>query len=461
MMARLKRNNDSIFITLLLVLLASSSWFFINQSLEKKLNLTHEVKKIEAQEVLFNKQNTDLLNLKKQTQENIDNFLKLQLTIQENKTEEVKQELNKNTKSSNLLSILPPSEIATIQQNESHKKITEEITALKASSALFWDSISKMGNENVSETSFSIGNIKDNSLKNSLYTDLSSFLKKEKELFNTFTSYDNSFEKFTQSSEGLTQVYPLLKTQQIKNKKLLNEALDSLDKELQIIQIASAVGFVSLLIVLIFVVSRKKKYKAPVSNHQGEDFEPTISISTKKEDLLSVSLYDKSLSLINVINQTFNKQINLHFDMDNFESLTLSQQDKLTSVVLELVKFSGLYSFTDKDSGDIIISLKEEQGSHTFLFKDNGKGLFVEDIKEKIKQQYSVNDNVFVGKTNQQIFSFIFKPNFVLVQNEDLINTEKLQLNLVSQVTQEINGKISLSTQENNGTEFLINFQSV
>lgn len=467
MITRLKKHNDSLFLILLLILLSGGSWFFNHNMSGKIFFLEGEVKKIEKQDLSFLKQNNDLLTIKKDIQNNIDTFSTLQTNIQDNKTEDIKKELSKNPKSNELLAILPPSEIANIQQTESRKKITEDITLFKEKSAILWQSIAKMGNEDFSETQFSIGNVSDSSLKNTLHSSLSNFLKKEKDLFNPIVSYDSSLDKFSLATERLEQIYPLLKEQQNTNKKIIKEKIASLNKELYIIQIVSLVGILGLIGVLVFITMKKKR-KSSMQNETEHseitEYEKTIS---SNEDLSEITdpqqseLYDTVISFIANLNTKLHKNINLHLDIESFESLTLEQQEKVKEIIFQLVKFSAAYSFETNASGDIIVSLRGTEGNYTLLCKDNGRGLFVEEIKEKIKSQYHVQDSVFVGKSNQQIYSFIFKPGFDLTSIPENTDIEPLQLNIVSQLAKEINANISLSTEEQHGTEFLIHFQSI
>lgn len=465
MLTRLKKHNDSLFLILLLTLLSGSAWFLNHNMTDKISFLEKEVHKIENQDLSFLKQNTDLLTKKKLIQENIDNYLKLQTNIQENKTEDLKKDLSQNTKSSELLSILPPSEIATIQQKESTKKITDEIVSFKEQSAVFWQSINKLSSEDFSDSQFVMGNISDSSLKSSLASDIAGFLKKEKEYFSPIVSYDNDFSKFNIVTEKLDQILPLLKTQQAKNKQIIRTKIDSLNQELYVIQIVSVAGLVALLLVLFFVIYRKNKKEKLNGNDATEiiDYEQSLSHTTteiKTDHVIELTLYDQFLSLVNDLNTHFNKNINLHFDMDGFESLTIEQKSHLNEILSQLIKFSLVYSFHEGQSGDIIISLKENNELKQIVFKDNGKGLFVEQLKAQIKEKYGVNDDVFVGKSNQQIMSFIFKPGFELVPY--LADSHyNLQLNVVAQLVKELNATMSLSTKENHGTEFMFQFKSI
>lgn len=470
MITRLKKHNDSLFLILLLILLSGGSWFFNHNMSGKIFFLEGEVKKIEKQDLSFLKQNNDLLTIKKDIQTNIDTFSTLQSNIQDNKTEDIKKELSKNPKSNELLAILPPSEIANIQQTESRKKITEDITLFKEKSAILWQSIAKMGNEDFSETQFSIGNISDSSLKNTLHSSLSNFLKKEKDLFNPIVSYDSSLDKFSLATERLEQIYPLLKEQQNTNKKIIKEKIASLNKELYIVQIISLVGIVSLVLVLIFVTLKKRRKNVnelEVEHAEINEYEKTISTDAGLSLVSEITppqeplLYDEVVSTVTHLNQVLDKQINLHFDVENFESLTIEQQEKLKDISLELIKYGMYYSFESQQQGDMIISLKSHDGHYTFLFKDNGKGLNAQELKDKIKIQYGVGDKVFENKTNQQIYSFIFKPGFEFISTPKDLDMQPLQLDVAAQFIKEINASISLSTEENHGTEFLINFQSI
>lgn len=465
MLTRLKKHNDSLFLILLLILLSGSAWFLNHNMSDKVSFLEKEVYKIEKQDISFLKQNTDLLAKKKSIQENIDNYLKLQSNIQQNKTEDLKKDLSQNSKSSELLSILPPSEIANIQQKESTKKITDDIVSFKEQSAIFWQSINKLSSEDFSDSQFVIGNISDSSLKSSLASDITTFLKKEKENFSTIASYDNDFEKFGTATEKLDQILPLLKTQQAKNKQIIRTKIDSLNQELYVIQIVSVVGLVALLLVLFFVIYRKNKKLKTVGNEVNDiiDYDQSLAHTTteiKTEHVIELTLYDQFLSLVNDLNTHLHKNVNLHFDMDDFDSLTIEQQSHLNEMLSQLIKFSLVYSFNEEQSGDIIISLRENNELKQIIFKDNGKGLFVEQLKAKIKEQYSVSDDVFVGKSNQQIMSFIFKQGFELVPS--LTDSHyNLQLHVVAQIVKELNATMGLSSKENHGTEFTIQFKSI
>lgn len=466
MINRFKKHNDTLFLALLLSLLSVESWVLTHYMTDKIMLLEQEVVKIDKQDLSFTKQNIDILHSKKQIQEHIDHYLELENALTQKDMDHVKNLLIQNIKSKDLLSILPPSEIATIEQTQSQKKIQDDVIKLKARTSMLSKSIAKMGSDNFSDNQFSIGNISDTVLKSSLSPDLNIFLNKEKELFKPVLGYHHSFYAFKESTNNLNQVYPLFKIQKTNTKNLLMSHIEKKQQQLQTIQIISLIGIVILALYLAFVLHKKRKshIASVVSHLQAQELEPTTTIygQLNNHTQHNRTLYNQALSLITELNELLNKQVNLHFDVENFHTLSLEQKDKLTHIILELVRFSGVYSFDSHQNGDIVISLKKSQeGDYVLLFKDNGKGLFVEELKANIKSQYHVSDSAFLGKNEQQIYSFIFKPGFKLMPLTNEQSITHLNLDVVSKLSQDIPANISLSTQEHNGTTFMIQFRSI
>lgn len=462
MLNKFKKNNDSLFLILLIILL-SSSVLFLNYSVNQKISsLNKEVKKIDNQSLSFLKQNKDILDKRTLIQHDIDDYLKLK-NLQQNNPDSLKQDLAQNSKSSDLLSILPPSEIANIQLKENQKKIDEEIKSFKEQSSLFWNSIKQMADEQPSDNLFVMGNISDSVLKTSLSSDISNLLKQEKENFSTISSYDGNFEQFISSTEKLNQVFSLLKTQEAKNKQTILNKINSLNQELYVIQVVCVVGLVSLSFVLLFVFYRKNKKtkvnsEPSFTNISSSVEETSLAQNHKIEPVIDLSLNDQLTTFVNQFNLKFNKNIHSKFDMNGFENLDLTIQTKLNDIIYQMITFSFLYSFDTIHSGKISISFSENPQSKQLLFKDNGQGLSIKKLKTKIKEKYGVEEQVFIGKSEQQIMSFLFKEGFNVVPNQTAMENN-LNLNIIAQINKELNSTIGLSSKENQGLEFIFQFQ--
>lgn len=453
MLRRLKNYNDIVFIIFLIFLLGGATWLFSHNVEQKVTLLQNEIQKINKQHLFFTKQNNDLTNEHNAIVNNINHYLQLEVNISENKTEELKKTLSENAKSTELLAILPPSEIANIQQKENIKKINEDITSFKQKSAFVWLSLTKLTNEEFNNNDFVIGNIKDNSLKNDLANNLATLLKKEKPIFTSIAHLNGDIGKFSLSTENLTQFLPLYQLEQEKNKSAITSVINSLSKELYLIQTVSVVGLVCLILLLFFVIFRKKKKKQ--SNIvKVSPIEKTVVSHTLEQPVINVT-QNNIYNLINDMNSSLSKHINLHFDSEYLDSLSVDTKDNITLMIEQFIKFSLLYSFSMREFGDIIVSLREEEQHKKLIFKDNGKGLLLSDIKDKIKQQFGVNDNVFAGKSEQQILSLIFKPNFNFITNQKDYNVD---LSVITQLTKKMNAQLSIKNHEPNGIEFVIIF---
>lgn len=455
MLNRLKHYNDIAFIIFLIFLLGSSAWLF-SHNLEEKISLLqNEVQKIDKQTLFFTKQNNDLINQRNILVDNISHYAKLEENISTNNTEELKKLLSENSKSSELLAILPPSEIANIQQKDNIKKINEDIVTFKSQAAFIYQSINKLNSEEFNNNDFVIGNIKDNNLKTTLSNHVSTLLKKEKPIFSSLANSNKDINNFSQTTENVKQFFPLLKSQQEQNKSSIVSVMTSLSNELYIVQIVSVVGLVCLVLLLFFVIFKKKTKTVNTSQHFNTMDNTTLLDQLQQPTIKTPA--DDMLHFFNTMNNSLSKHINLHFDTELFDTLPLDTKNKLTAIIQEFIQFSLLYSFDMRDFGDIIISVRDDMQHKKLIFKDNGKGLVIDEIKNKIKQQYGVSDSAFAGKSEQQILSLIFKPNFNFLSSQS-DSTYHVNLSSVTDIIKQLNAQLSIKNHEHNGIEFVILF---
>lgn len=452
MLKRLKNHNDLIFIIFLIFLFAVSTWVVSNNIQQRINSLVAETQKIDKQKLFFTKHNNGLQQQRESIVDNINSYLKLQKNLSDNNTEELKKTLLENSKSSELLAILPPSEIAQIQQKELLKTIHEDITDFKEKSAFVWQSIYQLNSHEYNAAQFAIGNIQDNNVKDILSQSINDLLKKEKPIFTSVAKLNSDIENFSSDTENFKQFFPLLSLQQEKNKNTINSTIDSLSEHLATAQLFAIVGLLCLISLLVFVIFRKKHKKTTALLDNTELIEQvTVLDETPVVSLLTNN--DKTLSLFNEINHNLSKHINLHFDSDMFHTLPVKTQETISDIINEFIKFSLVYSFDMRDFGDVIVSLYDDAYTTKLVYKDNGKGLVVEDVKHKIKQQYNVNESIFLGKSDQQLLSFIFKPGFELIKQDKIYS---FNLSSINNCLKELQGNMSIHSQENHGVEFVI-----
>lgn len=455
-----KKHKYYMFFIFLLTLSSVGCGVLLDNTSANITSLNNEIIKIDKQNVFFIQQNKDMLHTQKNIQDNIDKFLGLQQQLQNTSSNNLKDFFLNNPQSNELLSILPPSEIAIIQQNDQLKDIEKQILSLQSISKKFLQSIELIASQEFSHDYFSLGNISNYDLKTLLTTTISNFLKKENTLFHPLFIFDNNLEEFSQSTEKLSQIYPLLLKQQSQNKEIIYSNIHSIEKTLQILYVIFSFLLISLCCLILLFFKNLKKSSSVVSLSTEEQHSLDTSLQQDNSSPLylveEITFYEEIITFVNTLNTTFNKKIELSFDIAQFDSFSKEEQEKIVLILSEFIKFSFLYSFEHSIDGNIFISTMYNGNNPTLMFRDNGQGLDLLDLKSKIKQQYYVDDSIFIDKTSQQIYSFIFKPGFIFISSNNNVESSYFNMNLVVQLVNELSGQMSLSTHKNNGNEFTI-----
>ena len=200
-----------------------------------------------------------------------------------------------------------------------------------------------------------------------------------------------------------------------------------------------------------------------IDNNQPINNSPSVTQSINvdtqlNDDNIPVTFEQSLLFLLFDMNQKMSKDISLDLNIDLLHTLNSNQTKKVKDIIIQLLRNVGVHAFDKNNNGKVSISLLENNGVISLICKDNGKGINIEEIKSKIKSKYNVDDSAFIGKTEQQILSFIFKPGFSTAKEENMFGGRGVGLDLVAQLNKELSGKISLSTKVNQGTSFSIEF---
>jgi PAS domain S-box-containing protein len=142
----------------------------------------------------------------------------------------------------------------------------------------------------------------------------------------------------------------------------------------------------------------------------------------KSDDLKSIDFADYMKEIINELINTYKRDpniIKLNLDLENI-ILDINTSIPLGLIVNELVSNSLKYAFPDNREGEINVSLKLKDGKYILIIGDNGVGI---------------------------------------PRSTDFRNTASLGLQLVNNLTDQINGKIELD--RSHGTEFKITFKEI
>ncbi|MFK7840466.1 MAG: chemotaxis protein CheW [Bdellovibrionales bacterium] len=164
----------------------------------------------------------------------------------------------------------------------------------------------------------------------------------------------------------------------------------------------------------------------------------------------------------------------LSMELDKKIELEMIGQDtELDRQVLELIKDplthmvrnSGDHGIEDPDTrvangkpetGKIILEAFHEGGHIIIQIKDDGKGLPMDLIKDKIIKNGLATSEELEGMSDQQIQQFIFKAGFSTAEKVTSVSGRGVGMDVVRTNIEKIGGAIELSSREGYGSTFTI-----
>ncbi len=151
----------------------------------------------------------------------------------------------------------------------------------------------------------------------------------------------------------------------------------------------------------------------------------------------------------------------------------LGADTELDRQVLELIKDPlthmvrnsadhGIESIVDRvaagkpDTGVITLNAYHEGGHIIIKINDDGRGLNIEKIKQKVLQNGLATEAELEGMTMQQIQQFIFKAGFSTAAQVTSVSGRGVGMDVVRTNIEKIGGTIELNSQEGKGSTFMI-----
>jgi len=151
----------------------------------------------------------------------------------------------------------------------------------------------------------------------------------------------------------------------------------------------------------------------------------------------------------------------------------LGADTELDRQVLELIKDPlthmvrnsadhGIESIGDRvaagkpDTGVITLNAYHEGGHIIIKINDDGRGLNIEKIKQKVLQNGLATEAELEGMTMQQIQQFIFKAGFSTAAQVTSVSGRGVGMDVVRTNIEKIGGTIELNSQEGKGSTFMI-----
>ncbi|MDJ0607945.1 MAG: chemotaxis protein CheW [Kiloniellales bacterium] len=106
--------------------------------------------------------------------------------------------------------------------------------------------------------------------------------------------------------------------------------------------------------------------------------------------------------------------------------------------------------------GTVTLNAYHEGGHIIIEISDDGRGLSIEKIKQKVLKNALATEAELEGMSRKQIMQFIFNPGFSTAETVTSVSGRGVGMDVVRTNIEKIGGTIELSSEEGKGTRFLI-----
>lgn len=107
-------------------------------------------------------------------------------------------------------------------------------------------------------------------------------------------------------------------------------------------------------------------------------------------------------------------------------------------------------------TGTIKLSVEDADESIKFTIEDDGAGLDVDRIREKILEQNLANESELKNQSSDELFQYIFRSGFSTTDDVDDVSGRGVGMNDVQETINRLNGTIDVHSDPDEGTKFTL-----
>lgn len=189
-----------------------------------------------------------------------------------------------------------------------------------------------------------------------------------------------------------------------------------------------------------------------------------------REDLLNVRmihvsfLFHRFPKMIRELSASLNKKIEIKFEGENtdIDKRILEQAaEPLLHIVRNAIDH-GIELPKDrikegkKETGEIIIKTYPEGGYIIIEISDDGKGMDINSIKEKLIQNKLASEKDLKLMTEKKIINAVFLPGFSTKEKVSELSGRGVGMDIVAQKIKNLKGEINITSEKNKGTTIKI-----
>ncbi|WP_432666634.1 chemotaxis protein CheA [Wukongibacter baidiensis] len=199
----------------------------------------------------------------------------------------------------------------------------------------------------------------------------------------------------------------------------------------------------------------------PHINYIGTELQETV-MSTR---MLSLEhIFNRFPRMVRDLSQKCNKDINFVIEGKETEidrGIIEELIDPLTHILRNAIDH-GFETMAERklkskdEVGTLKLIAKHEENNVVIEIEDDGKGINVERIKQKVIEKDLAREEELQTLSDSEIINYIFEPGFSTAKEVTDISGRGVGLNVVRENIRKLNGIIEIKSEEGIGTKFII-----
>ncbi|MBN1408566.1 MAG: response regulator [Calditrichaceae bacterium] len=180
-------------------------------------------------------------------------------------------------------------------------------------------------------------------------------------------------------------------------------------------------------------------------------------------------LFIKSIqNLVNNTAEDLNKKITLNHKDFDFELIPYNHRLLVREILIQLIRNAISHGIETpderkklkkKETGTLTLSSYEQNGCYGFSLKDDGKGLQIEQLKQKAVKSGKFKKTEIDSWSNEQIMNLIFLQGISTAKYVDQISGRGVGMAVIKEKIDKHDGQIEVNSQAGKFCEFKITFK--
>jgi two-component system chemotaxis sensor kinase CheA len=214
-----------------------------------------------------------------------------------------------------------------------------------------------------------------------------------------------------------------------------------------------------------------KKLKSDFGEYSSDLENSTYELQERIVNLRMLPLeliLDTFPRMVEEISETLSKEINLDITGANVK-LDKFLLEKIKDPLLHIIRNAIDHGIESKEdrlrknkpiAGNISIQCKSDGGHIIIRIQDDGKGLDYEKIKRRAVELNMVTEEEIENTPSSQLNHYLFVSGFSTKERTTELSGRGLGMDIVKTNVEEIKGKISIESEKDKGTTFIISLPS-